>query len=155
MVACVPSHCGIVGNELVDEATNRAATWDQEEVRCNFEGMRRRLFNIGWREEWENERCRKVYGETRLKRKVEDKWSKEDAVSMARLRSGHSLELLAYKKRIGMEKEERCKRCEMEEEDLEHVVDCPAGERRTRMLRIWEIGNLVKEPEVSLAYWKW
>ena len=61
-----------------------------------------------------------MYGKG-LEKELEKEWSREEAVSMARLRSAHSLELAGYRKRIGLSEEGRCRRCNEEEEDLEHV----------------------------------
>ena len=63
-------------------------------------------------------------------------WSREDAVSMAGLRSGHSLELRAYWQRIeriGKLQDGACKRCFEGSEDTEHVLKCEAGLCRWRL----------------------
>ena len=63
VITWVPSHCGVVGNELADGAAGRAARLDQDGVGCSFDGMKRRVGKLKDRREWENERIRKVYGE--------------------------------------------------------------------------------------------
>ena len=50
---------------------------------------------------------------------------------MARLRSGHSLELGGYRRRIWLEGSGDCRRCgESVVETVEHVMQCVAGERK-------------------------
>ena len=58
---------------------------------------------------------------------------RKDAVSMARLGSGHSLELGAYCQRIGKLQDGTCRRCFEECEDTEHVLKCEAGLWRRRL----------------------
>ena len=114
----VPSHCGIVGNELADRAADRAARMEQGVVRCSFDAVKRRIVRVEERREWRNERMRRVYGKKRSEKcwEVENGWSREEAVSMARFRSGHSMELRGYRVRIGIQEEGKCQRCEEEEE---------------------------------------
>lgn len=151
----VPSHCGIAGNELADEAAGRAARLEQEGVCCSFDGVKRRLVRCERRREWKNERCRKVYGERGPKWDVEEKWERREAVSMSRLRSGHSLELGGYRRRIGLDAAGLCRRCELEEESLEHIVGCVAGERKRMDMGIRVLGDLIANPEGGLDYWRW
>lgn len=51
----------------------------------------------------------------------------EDAMSIAPLRSGHSLELRGYRCRINLEGGALCQMCGLESESVEHVVECGAG----------------------------
>ena len=57
------------------------------------------------RKEWENEGLGKIYDGKRSERcwEVESRWNREEAVSMARFRCGHSLELGSYKVRIELQ----------------------------------------------------
>ena len=79
--------------------------------------------------EWQHERCRPVYGEG-VKFDVESDWSREDVVSMARLRSGHSLELHGHRCRIALESDGLCQRCGLEPESVATLSLTGASEVR-------------------------
>ena len=96
----VPSHCGIVGNELADQAVNEASREEQREVEVSFKGMKSVYNKRMRREVWRNDRCRRVYGVKGVNWEKEKGWSREECVMMARLRSGHSLELGGYKMKL-------------------------------------------------------
>ena len=59
-------------------------------------------------------------------------WSKEECISMARLRSGHSLELGGYRMKIDDDCSGKCIRCGEEKENFKHVLECDAGEMKRR-----------------------
>ena len=153
----VPSHCGIPGNELADEAAGEGAGLDQGGVSSSLTAMKRRIGRVGKKEEWEHERSRKVYGRGRSEasEKMEREWSREESVSMARLRSGHSLELGAYRKRIGLEREGLCRRCEEVEETVEHVFVCEAGRGRREGCGVGGISDSWSKPGCAKEYWEW
>ena len=102
-----------------------------------------------------HERC-KVYMEG-VKWSEEKNWSREKAVSMARLRSGHSLELGGYRKRIGLEGSGLCRRCDqMIDESVEHVMKCVAGERKRVELGLSnDLSVLCCRPKQAWSYWEW
>ena len=53
--------------------------------------------------------------------------TRTESVEAARLRTGHSLLLRSYRKRIGQVEDDVCPECEEEEETLEHLLTaCPA-----------------------------
>jgi hypothetical protein len=151
----VPSHCGIEGNELADQAADRAASRTQEGVACSFNGVKRRLVKTESRGEWKSERCRKIYAERKVKIEEEDKWSREEMVSWSRFRCGHSLELASYRRRIGLGGDGLCRRCGLEEETTDHVWSCDAGEAKRRVLGLGGLGDLVGESSLGLEYWRW
>ena len=96
-----PGHRGLVGNEWADRAANEASLLPQSGVECMYKTVRA----LGRRREtvvFEHERSRRVYGEG-MKWELEKDWVREDVVSLARFRSGHSLELGGYRRRIGLE----------------------------------------------------
>jgi len=150
----VAGHCGLIGNEWADSEAKVATELEQEEVGC----MMKSVLRVGCRStgdgEWRHSRCKEVYGEGR-EVEVEKEWSREEAVSMARLRSGHSLELGSYRKRIGLSEEGVCRRCGEEEEDLEHVLGCVAGEQKRWELGINCLSDLCCRPREALSYWRW
>lgn len=86
VIVWVPSHCGVKGNEAADEGAALGAEKDQRGIPCSFGGVKRRVKMIEERKEWRNERCRRVYGKDRIRWSVEDNWSREEKVSMARFK---------------------------------------------------------------------
>ena len=153
--AWVPGHCGLLGNELADAAAKRAALTEQVDCACLYKSVKclwkRRERVI----EWQHQRCREVYGDG-MKSDEESDWSREDVVSMARLRSGHSLELRGYRCRIGLESDDACRRCGLEPESVEHVVRCDAGWSMRAILGLSErLSDLCCRPRAALEYWRW
>ena len=56
--------------------------------------------------------------------------TRRESVETARLRTGHSLLLRAYRHRIGLDDSDICPVCEEEPETLEHLLsECPAHAR--------------------------
>ena len=47
----VPSHCGVVGNELAERAAGRAARLEQDGMGCSFDGMKMRVGKLEDRRE--------------------------------------------------------------------------------------------------------
>ena len=151
----VPGHCGLVGNEWADRAANEGTLLDQSGVECMLASVRsacRRREVVTF----EHERCRSVYGEG-VHWDLEKGWERVDAVSMARLRSGHSLELGGYRKRIGLEGSGNCRRCEDDVvESVEHVMSCVAGAAKRAELGLSDrLSVLCCRPQGAIAYWRW
>lgn len=151
----VPGHRGIVGNEWADAAARRGAEGEQDRGAVMYECVKS-LWKRREKEHksWSHERCREVYGEG-MRRQEEKGWSREEAVSMARLRSGHSLELGAYRVRIGLEEEGSCRRCGEEEERMEHVMECVTGAMKRIELGLNVLSDLCCRPREALQYWQW
>ena len=151
----VPSHCGLPGNEMADEGAKRASGEDQAGVGCMFESVKALWKRREVLREFEHERCRSVYGQG-MRRELERGWKREEAVSMARLRSGHSLELGGYRVRIGVDGSGWCRRCGEEVlESVEHVMECVAGERKRAELGLYHLSHLCCRPREAKAYWEW
>ena len=114
---------------------------------------------------WKKQRCRvfahersgEVYGYGGVKHQTEMVWTRAEAVAYRRLRMGHSLELMAYRARIGLQEEAVCRRCGVEVEDVEHVMlRCGAGELRRRALGgIGRLADLCQWPLRCARYWSW
>ena len=92
-----------------------------------------------------------------MRRDLEEAWEREDAVSLARLRSGHSLELGGYRRRIGLEGSGECRRCgENVVESVEHVMSCVSGALKRFELGLSDsLSVLCCRPREALAYWRW
>ena len=154
-VTWVPSHCGLTGNDWADELAAKGGKSNQAGVLwLNKVGHKRVARKLDPRP-WSHDRSRRVY-EGGVRSRVEREWPRKEAVSYSRFRSGHSLELAAYRVRLGLEERDTCWRCEEAAEDTEHVVQCPAGYgRRSRHGLTEGIGDLCGKPLEMLAYWKW
>ena len=76
--------------------------------------------------EWTHERCEAVYG-SGLSVGVESGLSRSDAVCLARLRSGHCLELGACRVRFGLSEDGLCRFCLCVPESVDHVFACDSG----------------------------
>ena len=133
MFVWVAGHCGLKGNDLADKAAGEASHLDQRSLAVLGSSLRSVMRSAIRRKcVWEHPRCERVYS-SGMSAEREGDWSREDAVSMARLRSGHSLELGAYCQRIGKLQDGACRRCFEGSEDTEHVLKCEAGLRRRRL----------------------
>ena len=153
-VTWVPSHCDLTGNEWADKLAAEGSKRSQAGVlwlnKVGHKRLRRKLK----RRLWSHERSKLVY-EGGVKWKEEACWSRKEAVSFSRFRCGHSLELGAYRKRIGLCDTDTCWRCEEVAEDTLHVVECPAGWQRRRKEEVEGVEDLCGRPLKMLNYWKW
>lgn len=153
----VPSHCGLPGNDLADEAAGRASGNPQESTPWLFDTAKAVIRRAGGTRVFQHERVREVYGASGgVRHKAEASWGRGDGTSFRRLRTGHSLELRAHEKRLGATEVGECRRCGLEEEDLRHVIEnCPAGEMKRRELGIGGLGDLCTKSEACKTYWAW
>ena len=152
----VPSHCGLPGNEMADAVAGQASTLDQAEVPLSFEVTKAAIWRRKRVDVLRHERSRRVYGDGGVNLGVEDNWTRAEGVSFRRFRSGHSLELASYRKRLGLQDCGLCRRCGLEDEDVEHVVvRCLAGEQRRRALGIEGLRDLCVKSDACKEYWGW
>jgi len=62
-----------------------------------------------------------------IRRSIEGQFTRQKRTTLAQIRTGHCVLLKAYRKRIGLEDDEICETCSIEEEDREHLLGkCPA-----------------------------
>ena len=121
----VPGHAGISGNEAADEVAGLAADLPQDRVQVSFGAARARLnHHLGreWTASNRHSRHFEVVGEARIKMGDRIGLSRRESVELARLRTGHSTLLRAYRHRIGLDDDPNCTNCDNgEPKDLDHL----------------------------------
>ena len=146
----VPGHAGIEGNEEADELARRGSRlpqWKTPIDMASAEAVVRREAKRKWLEgagrdghwggdiSWERGKrsiCLREQGLTRA-----------EAVALARLRSGHSMILRAYAKRVKLSPEATCLDCGEEDEDLKHLFRCTSKTRE--LLAVFGCRQLLPE----------
>ena len=128
----VPGHAGIPGNEAADETAGLAAALPQDQVPTNYNAARARLkqhLSREWAASNRHSKHYEIVGPARVKLGDKIGLSRKDSVTMARLRTGHSTLLRAYRHRIGLEEDPDCRDCDDGvPEDATHLLtSCPAG----------------------------
>ena len=128
----VPGHAGIPGNEAADETAGLAAALPQDQVPTNYNAARARLrqhLSREWAVSNRHSKHYEIVGPARVKLGDKIGLSRKDSVTMARLRTGHSTLLRAYRHRIGLEEDPDCLDCDDGvPEDATHLLtSCPAG----------------------------
>jgi ribonuclease HI len=151
----VPGHSGIAGNEWADAAAACGVQCDVAGASCMRKGVLARVREGMKRRTWKHERCEAVYG-AGLRERVERDWCREDVVSMARLRSGHSLDLGGYRLRVGLPGNGLCRMCGECLETVEHVWECDAGSMMRRMLGLNDVvREMAANSQAAISYWRW
>ena len=127
----VPGHAGIPGNEAADEVAGLAADLPRDRVPVSYGAARARLKqHLGreWTASNRHSRHLEVVDEARTKMSDKIGLSQRESVELARLRTGHSTMLRAYRHRIGLGDDPNCTDCDNgEPEDAAHLLTlCPA-----------------------------
>ena len=123
-VLWIPSHCGVAGNEIVDELANDGAKLSQEGIPVTHATAKARIKRTKW--EVTHPRAMEIYGERRMpKVEIERKWVRKVRTLFSRLRTDHAPELKQYMYKIEGEDDPYCL-CEESEENIRHVLcHCP------------------------------
>ncbi len=127
----VPGHCGLLGNELADQAAKEATTLADDDhgpvgpAPVSYQAARALLRRVVTDSPPSHDRVRRVY--TRSPKAFGQ--DRKIDVKLAQLRSGHSKMLAAYRQRLAPGEDPTCPRCGEEEETLEHWLQrCVATE---------------------------
>ena len=122
----------------------------QDDVPVTHQILKAKIKSRSW--EVNHDRARATYGERRkLKVKVEKKWPRSVRSLYARLRTGHAMELGAYRHRIDEDANPMCEICGEEEETIDHVLcRCPADEqfRRQNSRDELKIAHMTSDPDL-------
>jgi hypothetical protein len=126
----VPGHVNLRGNEEADRAAKEASNLPQQDVEVNLitaAACVRRTIRHQWDQSVEGRRHAIVTGPGGVRRSDLVGLTRTEAVSMARLRTGHTRAIRAYRHRIRQEPDDVCPDCDTgEAEDLQHLFQCPA-----------------------------
>ena len=124
-----PGHVGIPGNELADvhakAATHLPANPDNPTT-ITFGGAKACIRAEVTDPPIQHQRTAAVYSAMSLRRDRAALLSRQDAVLLAQLRSGHCKLLAAYRNRIDDDAPPSCDRCDADCQDVQHwLLDCP------------------------------
>ena len=151
----VPSHCGIPGNDIADEEANEATGKDQGRRGWLYDVAKARIWQRARKRVIQHERIAAIFPEGKVKDERME-LSKEEGISWRRFRSGHSLELKEYRKRIGLAEEDRCRLCGEEPETTDHIMLRCAGTLRQRVSEeVVGMGDLSGRPRQCWKIWNW
>ena len=123
-VLWIPSHCGTLGNEVVDALANDGAKLPQGGIPVTHAIAKARIRKTKWK--ISHPRAAEMYGDRRSpKMEIESKWSRKVRTLFANLRTDHAKELKQYRYKIDAEDDPYCE-CKESEENIKHVLcSCP------------------------------
>ena len=166
VVQWIPGHSEIPGNDMADEEANVAARDESEEGRSiSWKAAKTMVKAAIPKEEIEHPRIKMTYACMSSSRESQIN-NRGDQVSLARLRTGHHLQLGATKHRYNEREDPSCPRCEewniagtMQQpfslDTVEHWLECePLAAARMRDFGDVSVGLeiLTKEPKASVAH---
>jgi ribonuclease HI len=152
----IPSHCGLPGNDLADAAAAEATELPQDDALPLFDVAKARLWANIPKRAIQHERSRNTYGYGGVAERLEQGMPRADAVALRRFRIGHSLELNAYRQRIGLQENGDCRRCGEEPETNEHVMlRCPAAMVKRQQYGLHALAHMCSRPRETFQLLDW
>ena len=126
IIQWIPVHSNIPGNELADKYAKEIAQNGEAGISpLSFNTARAIIKREIKDPPPKHPIVSKAYEHLSIIEEKKIKTRKEAAL-LAQLRSGHCKELRAYQHRIDESKDETCPRCQLEAEDVQHWLACPA-----------------------------
>jgi ribonuclease HI len=149
-----PSHCGLWGNEAADKCADSGRTMPQNNIQWSYETAKAKIKREGRNNNINHPVSRKVYmdEEGRVNIPKDEGLTREEQVTLSRLRSGHHPNLHYWRHKIEQEEEATCRLCGHDEETTEHVMtNC--GGMADQYPQYWKLNNLVKDQKTALHIW--
>ena len=150
-----PGHAGVAGNELADAAAKQATELQGPSAPVSFNSIKAEIKKATKDPPPTHERTKKVYA-FYSRKKEKEVTSRKDQTLLAKLRSGHTTLLAAYKARLDPDFSPTCTLCEDgEDQTLEHWLTKCAGTLDERIERFGQdfdqLGVLTKFPIAAVA----
>ena len=124
---------------------------DQSDVIVTHNIIKAKIRNRKWTPT--HPRAKTTYGERRKPKDVETTWPYQVQIAYAKLRTGHSKDLKAYRHRLNIDDNPLCPCDSGEDETIEHVIcRCPRLESRRRMLGQVDTSLMVEDPETARSW---
>ena len=139
---------------MADEAPKDAALIDQQDINWNADTAKAEIKKFYQEARViHHERSRRTYEGKTQRLKIEEALQKKERRELIRFSTGHSTLLNGYKHRIGIAKDDKCRRCKEEAETTFHVInDCPVMEKIRHDLEIKGPNVLTDRPDVTLRF---
>jgi ribonuclease HI len=155
----VPGHCGVEGNEQADIAAKEGSQEPQDGIPVSYKAAKaliKRTVRAEWLASGEGSAYSKLNGPGTSIPGDRLGLSRMESVELSRLRTGTTLAVGVFRKRLRVDVSDRCKGCnENALDDIVHLFSCPAkGPVRLRIFGTADIlpETALKNPLSSVKY---
>lgn len=122
----IPAHCRIPGNERVDELAKEATGMEEAQKPTSYKCARSYIKREFKDRLPQHKRSAEVYENISYSRDREVSGTRKEMVMLARLRSGHSYLMAAYRNLMSPSDDPICPICEEDAQTVEHwMLECP------------------------------